>query len=71
MTTGKSTRRSERRITISSIHRDYHEDSFWVRSRHFPMLRFGGAWLERVGFAVGQRVRVQVGKGRIVIEPTP
>ena len=35
------------------------------------MMRFGGAWLERAGFAVGQRVRVQVGKGRIVIEPTP
>lgn len=60
--------RKERRITVSYICRDYYHDRFWTGSRKFPVLRFGGEWLAQAGFAVGQHVRVQVGRKRIVIE---
>lgn len=70
MTTRKSKGRKERRITVSSICRDYRDDRLWLGSRRSPFVRFGGAWLEQAGFAVGQRIRMQVSKGRIVIEPT-
>jgi hypothetical protein len=33
-----------------------------------PMLRLQGQWLERVGFEIGQTVRVQVDPRRLVIE---
>lgn len=69
MTVRKAKRRKERRITVSYIYRDYYDDRFWTGSRKFPVLRFGGEWLEQAGFAVGQHVRVQVGRKRIVIEP--
>jgi hypothetical protein len=70
MTTRRLKGRNERRITTSSIHREYEDERFGSRTRHFPLMRFGGAWLEQAGFAIGQRVRVKVRKGRIVIEPT-
>jgi Toxin SymE, type I toxin-antitoxin system len=61
--------RKERRITTSSIHRAYEDERFGSRTRNFPFLRFGGAWLEHAGFAIGQKVRVHIGKQRIVIKP--
>ena len=61
--------RTAQRITVSYIYRDYYDDRFWTGSRKFPVLRFGGEWLAQAGFAVGQHVRVQVGRNRIVIEP--
>jgi hypothetical protein len=32
------------------------------------MLRLQGAWLERAGFGIGVPVKVQVSRGRLVIE---
>jgi hypothetical protein len=33
-----------------------------------PFVRLGGRWLERAGFAIGTAVRVEVRRGRLVIE---
>ena len=33
-----------------------------------PLLRLQGAWLESAGFAIGVPVKVQVSRGRLVIE---
>jgi hypothetical protein len=34
-----------------------------------PFLRLSGRWLERAGFAIGRRVKVEVSDGRLLIEP--
>lgn len=34
-----------------------------------PYLRMRGRWLERAGFAIGQRVKVDVDQRRLIIEP--
>ena len=36
-----------------------------------PCLRLAGKWLEKAGFAIGAKVRVDVSQGRLVIEPLP
>ena len=40
----------------------------WSRLAPKPHLRLSGRWLDRAGFAVGKAVRVQVERGRLVIE---
>ena len=35
---------------------------------HAPFLRLKGRWLDRAGFAIGCKVRVEVSEGRLVIE---
>ncbi|CTP92712.1 hypothetical protein A6R71_06250 [Xanthomonas translucens pv. arrhenatheri] len=35
--------------------------------QHVPMLRFRGRWLEQLGFAIGQTLRVQVRDGELVV----
>jgi len=37
--------------------------------RPYPFIRLQGRWLERLGFAVGDKVTVTAGDGRIVIIP--
>lgn len=39
-------------------------------SRAVPCLRLRGYWLKQAGFAVGQRVRIDILDGRITITPT-
>ena len=46
--------------------------STWVpptSSRLVPYLRLRGRWLKAAGFTIGQNVRVEVGEGRLLIEP--
>ncbi len=59
----------DRRLTLGYGFYDHRHDGFWVGSRRFPVLRLAGVWLERAGFAPGQRVQVRVDAGRLVIEP--
>jgi hypothetical protein len=33
-----------------------------------PFVRLSGRWLDRAGFAIGTAVRVQVSRGRLVLE---
>jgi hypothetical protein len=35
-----------------------------------PFLRLSGRWLDRAGFAIGRRVKVEVSEGRLLIEMT-
>ena len=75
--TGRPSRRSPvpspqsdtRQLTLTYSSYQHRRDGFWVGSRRFPVLRLGGVWLERAGFAPGQRVQVRVDAGRLVIEP--
>ena len=34
-----------------------------------PYLRLRGRWLERAGFAIGGKVKIDVSEGRLIIEP--
>jgi hypothetical protein len=34
-----------------------------------PFLRLSGRWLERAGFAIGGKVKIDVSDGRLIIEP--
>lgn len=43
-------------------------DCTWSRLASKPHLRLTGRWLDRAGFAVGKAVRVQVERGRLVLE---
>ena len=36
-----------------------------------PCLRLSGLWLQKAGFTTGTKVRVEVSRGRLLIEPTP
>ena len=43
-------------------------DCTWSRLAPKPQLRLTGRWLAQAGFAVGTAVRVQVERGRLVLE---
>jgi toxic protein SymE len=58
-----------RHLTIGYHKHDQRQDGRRVSTRTVPFLRMSGDWLQQAGFAVGARVRLQVDRGRIVIEP--
>ncbi len=61
---------AERRLTVSRLFRESKEVHYGrLPLRPVPFLRMRGDWLERAGFGVGEQVRVQVARGRLVIEP--
>ena len=39
------------------------------QKKPYPFIRLQGRWLERLGFAVGDKVSVTAGEGVIVIAP--
>jgi len=39
----------------------------WRSKRHFSIIRLKGNWLMSAGFKPGQKVRVQVEAGRLII----
>ncbi len=41
----------------------------WKNPAFFPLLRIAGKWLIQAGFEPGQRVRITVEHGRLVITP--
>ena len=58
--------RNTRTLTVSTVHREWDAG---CRRRHSyaPALRLNGEWLRRAGFAPGQKVRLTVGVGTIII----
>ena len=52
-------------LTVSTVHREYGR----TRTKHswVPALRVNGQWLGRLGFAPGQKVRLKMGQGTILI----
>jgi toxic protein SymE len=68
--------RSVRILTVSSQRRP------WARPKDFPYtrseppdypdapwIRLSGRWLERAGFQISDRIRVEVEKGKLTITP--
>jgi hypothetical protein len=55
-----------RTLTVSTVHREWSATCGRQHS-YVPALRLYGRWLRSVGFAPGQKVRVILGAGMIVI----
>ena len=65
---------TERRLKVYSFYppsrpRPWEIPSDYSVPEPVPFLRLRGQWLGQAGFAVGERVRVAVEPGRLVIEP--
>ena len=50
----------ERKLTVNYLFTNGNK-------KPYPFIRLQGRWLERLGFAVGDKVTVTAGEGRIVI----
>jgi len=59
---GKERQLQERQLTVNYLFTNGNK-------RPYPFIRLQGRWLERLGFAVGDKVTVTAGDGRIVIAP--
>lgn len=58
-----------RLLSITGSRYDYQLRGERPRPPEVPYLRLRGYWLQKAGFSVGQRVKVQVGDGCITIIP--
>ncbi|MDR5825948.1 SymE family type I addiction module toxin [Caballeronia sp. LZ043] len=57
-------------MTVQRIQRNCHsEKSHWQREEppFYPWLKLAGRWIEQAGFSPGQRVKINVEHGRLVI----
>lgn len=68
---GSSGSMRERRLTVSAQHEPGRARWRHPAARVVPLLRLRGAWLSVAGFESGQRVRVKVGRGRLVVTIEP
>jgi hypothetical protein len=60
---------TSRRLTISSRYPEVRaRRSQYVRVVPMPFLRLQGRWLDQAGFGIGAQVRVEVDRGRLVLE---
>lgn len=68
---GNGGAREERRLTVSTLceSRAPRYTGGPAAQRLVPFLRMRGAWLEAAGFHRGERVRVEVEPGRLVLTP--
>lgn len=59
-----------RRLTVSSRYPESRARTAapYVPSTPMPFLRLQGRWLDQAGFAIGAQVRVEVDRGRLVVE---
>ena len=57
---GKERQLKERKLTVNYLFTNGNK-------KPYPFIRLQGRWLERLGFAVGDKVTVTAGEGRIVI----
>ncbi|APR38905.1 SymE family type I addiction module toxin [Paraburkholderia sp. SOS3] len=61
---------TERFVTVQQSQRESHSNKpYWQRSEPpcFPWLKLTGRWIEQAGFEAGQRVRINVEQGRLII----
>ncbi|MDR5881007.1 SymE family type I addiction module toxin [Caballeronia sp. LZ032] len=61
---------TERFVTVQQIQRDSRSKKpHWQRKEPpiYPWLKLAGRWIEQAGFSPGQRVKINVGHGRLVI----
>ncbi|QQZ42327.1 type I toxin-antitoxin system SymE family toxin [Pseudomonas sp. SK3(2021)] len=59
--------KTERFATIAADFYPPLDDAEYPRHRRVPWLRLRGHWLQQAGFAVNQKIRIQVSKNRLVI----
>lgn len=59
-----------RHFTVGYRPVDPHSRAPWPQHAptRMPFVRLSGRWLDRAGFAIGTPVRVQVSRGRLVLE---
>jgi hypothetical protein len=55
-------------ISLPPVNFDSHEMTVSHIGPHVPFLRLQGRWLDRAGFSVGTRVRVDVSTRRLIVE---
>ena len=58
-------------IESTALPEDTTSDSWRKAPSPAPFLRLKGRWLEKAGFSIGAKVRVDVTPGRLVIETVP
>ena len=59
-----------RRLTVGYSNQETHSSKAKLPTRSVPYVRLCGLWLKDAGFAIGQRIRVEVSEGRLTIVPT-
>lgn len=60
---------NSRRLTISSRYPEIRtRRAEYVRAVPMPFLRLQGRWLDQAGFPIGAQVRVEVDRGRLIVE---
>lgn len=52
-----------RQLTISSIFRKRK----WMKNTNSPKLTISGKWLENAGFAIGDKIKIEVKENQLVI----
>lgn len=57
----------DRRLTLTRAVRDRTQRNGYRAQAVVPYLRVQGQWMEQAGFHVGDRVRVQVEQGRLIL----
>ena len=57
----------DHRLTLTRALRDRSSRKGYRPPTVVPYLRVQGQWMERAGFHVGDRVRVQVERGRLIL----
>jgi len=61
---------TERFVTVQESRRDSRSNKpYWQRPKPplYPWLKLAGRWVEQAGFEAGQRVRINVERGRLAI----
>lgn len=60
----------QRQLTVSRLLRSSRAQSYpRPPERQVPFVRMEGNWLEEAGFRIGEKIRIQVEPGRLVLTP--
>ncbi|TBV07648.1 SymE family type I addiction module toxin [Phytopseudomonas dryadis] len=59
-----------RQLTIGYTYYECRNRNRWPLPPPVPFLRLQGYWLQQAGFAIGQRVCIQVSEQRLIIIPS-
>ena len=58
-----------RRLTVGCSNQETHSPKSELPTKSVPYVRLCGLWLKDAGFAIGQRIKVEVSEGRLTIVP--
>ncbi|TXI44937.1 MAG: type I addiction module toxin, SymE family [Lysobacter sp.] len=60
---------ASRLLKIGYHHYDQRQAGRWIGAQQVPQLRLQGRWMTDAGFAIGERVQLQITERRIAIVP--